>query len=384
MDQMPGPAEREPRPGGGPAERAQARPLLLTDDPVLLDDLLRLSAAAGVEVEVAAEAGRARVAWSRAPLVLVGADVAAACAEVGLPRRQRVVLVGADLDDAGVWQRAVRLGAEHVVFLPDAEPWLITALTDALEPDARPGRLLAVVGGRGGAGATTLAVALAFAGARSGYRTTLIDVDPLGGGIDLALGIESSAGLRWPELAGVRGRVPAAGLAPLLPRYGDLTVLSWDRSDQLFLPPDAVTAVVDAALRANELVVADLPRLPDAAVDVVLARAGVTLLVVPAELRAVSSAARVATALSMRAGDIRVVVRGPAPGRLSAPAVAASLGMQLAGSIRAEPGLAAAYERGEPPGMSRRGPLGAFCDRFLAELVRTAEGTFPDSGPAVA
>jgi len=85
-----------------------------------------------------------------------------------------------------------------------------------------------------------------------------------------------------------------------------------------------------------------------------------------------------------RAGDIRVVVRGPAPGRLSAPAVAASLGMQLAGSIRAEPGLAAAYERGEPPGMSRRGPLGAFCDRFLAELVRTAEGTFPDSGPAVA
>ncbi|MGZ6839508.1 MAG: septum site-determining protein Ssd, partial [Frankiaceae bacterium] len=175
---MPGPAEREPRPGGGPAERAQARSLLLTDDPVLLDDLLRLSAAAGVEVEVAAEPGRARVAWSRAPLVLVGADVAAACAEGGLPRRQRVVLVGADLDDAGVWQRAVRLGAEHVVFLPDAEPWLITALTDAIEPDARPGRLLAVVGGRGGAGATTLAVALAFAGARSGYRTTLIDVDP--------------------------------------------------------------------------------------------------------------------------------------------------------------------------------------------------------------
>ena len=380
MEQMPGPAEREPRAGEGLADGAPARPLLLTDDPVLLDDLLRLAAAAGVEVEVTAEPARARGAWSRAPLVLVGADVAAACAEVALPRRQRVILVGTDLDDAGVWQRAVHLGAEHVVFLPDAEPWLITILTDALEPDARPGRLLTVVGGRGGAGATTLAAGLALAGARAGYRTTLIDIDPLGGGIDLALGIETSAGLRWPELAGVRGRVPAAGLAPLLPRHGDLTVLSWDRSDQLFLPPDAVTAVVDAALRANDLVVADLPRMPDAAVDAVLARAGVTLLVVPAELRAVSSAARVATALSMRTGDIRVVVRGPAPGRLSAQAVAASLGMRLAGSLRAEPGLAAAYERGEPPGSSRRGPLPAFCDRFVADVVQGVEGAHPDSG----
>ena len=51
-------------------------PLLVTADGDLLDELLRLAAAGGTEVEVAADPAAARPRWLPAPLVLVGTDQA--------------------------------------------------------------------------------------------------------------------------------------------------------------------------------------------------------------------------------------------------------------------------------------------------------------------
>ena len=42
---------------------SSTRPLVLCADEHVLDDLLRLAAAAGVEAEVAADPGAARTAW---------------------------------------------------------------------------------------------------------------------------------------------------------------------------------------------------------------------------------------------------------------------------------------------------------------------------------
>ncbi len=57
-------------------------PLIVTEDVELLDDLLRLCAAAGAEPEVhhgpPAQPGR-RGGWEQAPMVLVGDDAAARC-----------------------------------------------------------------------------------------------------------------------------------------------------------------------------------------------------------------------------------------------------------------------------------------------------------------
>ena len=351
-----------PLPGG-------ARPLVVTGDPEVLEDLLRLGATAGAELDVAADAGSARRCWATASFVVVAADVMAACLEARLPRRDGVVLLGRDLDDGRVWQQAVELGAEHVLFLPEAEPWLVDRLADAVESTGPAGALVAVVGGRGGAGATTLACALAVTATRCGRPTLLVDGDPLGGGIDLVFGGEHSGGVRWPDLGATRGRVPAAALDGALPRMQGLSVLSWGRGAAGGVPIEAVSAVLSAGRRANELVVVDLPRALDECGRTVLAGATTVLLVVPNEVRAAAAASRVAAGVALLCQDLRVVTRGPAPTGLTGDRVAEALGLPLAADLRAEPGLDAALERGEPPGRRPRGPLASLCLRLVHELL---------------
>jgi secretion/DNA translocation related CpaE-like protein len=346
------------------------RPLLVTADPAALDDLLRLVALAGVEGDVATDLAEVRRLWDHAPLVLVGEDLLDALVAARLGRRDGVLVLGRDLDDAGVWQRAVDVGAQRVVFLPDADRWLVDALADASEGREGHGTLLAVVGGRGGAGATTLACALAQTAARRGTSTLLVDADPLGGGIDVVFRAEDQPGLRWPELAASKGRVPAAALDRALPRLGELALLSWDRGEGAAqVPLEAARAVLAAARRSHELVVVDVPRHLDEVGQEVLSSAASALLVVPAEVRAAAAAARVAGRAGRLCRDVRLVVRGPAPAGLTADQVQQALGLPLAGEVRGETGLARALEEGVPPGDRKGSPLVGLCEVLLDGLL---------------
>jgi secretion/DNA translocation related CpaE-like protein len=364
-------------PSTGNAGAVPSRPLILSADEDLLDELVRVAAAAGVEPLVVPEPGAARASWGGAPVILVGEDQARAVGRAGLGRRAGVVLVSRQRSDVAdetatgrsVWQAAVEMGAEDVVTLPSAESWLVERLCDAAE-GGRRALVACVLGGRGGAGATTLAAGLAFAGLRRGMQTVLIDGDPLGGGIDLVLGGEETPGLRWPDLATARGRVAPSALRSSLPEVDELTVLSWDRGDLLDISRTAMDAVLRAAARGSDLVVIDLPRRPDAAAEVALASAHRAFLVLPAEVRAVASAGRVAAAVRGLTADLRIVVRGPAPSDLDADVVGRSIALPVAGECRSEPGLAAALERGEPPGRGR-GPLARLADQLLGDLAAT-------------
>jgi secretion/DNA translocation related CpaE-like protein len=350
-----------------------ARPLLVTADPDLLDDILRLGAAAGVDVDVAHDPAGAQLGWSKAALVLVGDDVSIALGRTSVRRRVGVVLVGRDLDDGQIWKRAVGVGAEHVALLPDGEQWLIARLAEAVDECAALGLTVAVIGGRGGAGASTLAAALAVTAMRGGRRAMLVDADPYGGGADLLFGGEHAAGLRWCDIAAASGRIGGEELHAALPHIGSLAVLSYDRGDPLDLRADAMSSVLAASARVCDLTVADLPRHFDDAAAVVLEAADLALLVVPAEVRAVASAARIATEVASVVEDLRVVVRGPAPGGLAALDVANALGLPLAGYLKAESNLGARLERGEAPAGQGRGPLAQFCRELLASLTFAAD-----------
>ncbi len=382
----------------------QSLPLLVTSDGELLEDLLRLAAAGCAEAEVAPDPIAARPRCATAPLVLIGLDQAPACLRARLPRRTGMVVVGhsqrhaphgssgppappepADRLDslAGTdpdampdtspetlaLEYASLLGAEHVAMLPAAEPWLVDRFADCLQEPSGGGRVVAVIGGRGGAGASVLAAALAITGVRAGMRTMLVDADPLGGGLDLVLGWEQMRGLRWPALSATSGRVDSSALVEALPGRGELVVLSWDRGELLTTPAESMVAAMDAGRRGRDLVVVDLPRQMDDAAVVALEAADHALLVVPAELRAAAAAARVAAAVGPHCPGISVVVRGPAPSDLSAADLARALALPLAGALRPEPGLARALEHGDPPAGDGRGPLASLCRHILAEVL---------------
>jgi secretion/DNA translocation related CpaE-like protein len=352
-----------------PSDVLPRRPLLVTSDAELLDDLLRLCGAAGVEADVAHDEAVARHTWAEAPVVVVGSDLASRLARTRVPRRAGVVLVGLDFDDAGVWDLAVEVGADSVVFLPDSQAWLIDRLGEAGDGPTTGGVTVAVLGGRGGAGASILSAALACIAADTGVTTMLIDADPVGGGIDMLLGREDASGLRWPDLTSAAGRLSAESLRAALPRVGLLSVLSCGRGESLQLPVDAVRSVLAAARRSHDLVVVDLPRHLDEVAELVLSTATLTLIVVPAEVRATAAAGRVAVGVGLVASDVRAIVRGPAPSGLTGPLVADALGLPLAGWLDAEPGLPRALEHGRRPGADGKGPLACLCRALLDDLL---------------
>jgi secretion/DNA translocation related CpaE-like protein len=343
---------------------------------VLADEVARLAAAAGCDPYWVTDAETVREQWSCAPLLLL--DVEAATTHVSLPRRAGVVIVSSD-GDPEAWRCAVAVGAQHVAVLPDAETWLVGALADAVESPADPGRVLAVLGGRGGAGASVFATAVAVAVAESGRHAMLVDCDALGGGLDLVLGAEEMGGLRWSGLTLGGGRVPAAALhaalpAPRLGGRGGLTVVSYDRPDcdRDGPGPDgvAVRAVCGAGRRAGETVVCDVPRYPCEPGTAALETADLAVLVVPAEVRACAAAATVAARVLRYGVALQLVVRGPAPGGITPGDISRALDLPLLAAMRPQPGLAGALDRGAVPGRSR-GPLATAARQVLAVLDRS-------------
>jgi secretion/DNA translocation related CpaE-like protein len=284
-----------------------------------------------------------------------------------------VVVVAVGEPPAPVWAAAVEQGAERVAVLPADEGWLVSRVASALRRPVDRGRLAVVGGSCGGAGVSTLAAALALTAAPGGDGVLLVDTDGWGGGLDLLLGAERDEGLRWPDLAGLRGRVAGDALMAALPEVGGVSLLAASRSAPGEVPPEALTAVVEAARAGGWPVVVDLPRTagPEVAAAV-LAEADLAVLVVPARLRA-ASAARL---LVEPGGDGRpaawsaaqLVVR-PVPGGLSAGDVADVVGRPVLGELGTDRSAPPRGEQGRPPQVGARSPLGALSRRLLAELA---------------
>jgi secretion/DNA translocation related CpaE-like protein len=333
---------------------------------VLTDELLPLAAVGGVPLEVAIDPGAVRTRYMGAPLVLVGADLAEAVLRAKLPRRGGVVLVGLEPTER-LYEQAKVLGAEFVASLPTAQPWLLDRLAAVTALDTREARVVAAIGGRGGAGASTLAVALAVTAVRGGRRTLLIDADPRGGGLDLTLGLEHDEGLRWPDFAGASGRIDPDALTEALPGKGPLAILSWGRVDTGLeeAPVTAMTAALAAGRRGVDVIVIDLPRCLDEAAAIGAGAADQVYVVVPAEVRATFSAAVTVREVGGFSDRMGAIVRGPSPGGLRADEVAGAVGLPLLGEVPTEPGLPGAVERGYAPGGSGRGPLAALCRNLL-------------------
>ncbi|MFC9088159.1 septum site-determining protein Ssd [Nocardiopsis dassonvillei] len=391
---------------------AQHRPLLATADPLLLDDLLRLATAASTEVTVAHTLDRALSLWPRAPLVVVGTDLRALLRAADPPPGRHVVVTrdpreaaaGGDPSGEGdappvaavprprVPPERYRPGAPaqgsppgapeeaRVLLLPRDEALLVDLLARASSPGRAPAPTVSVVGGRGGAGASLLAVALALAGERAGRSTALLDADPFGCGPDVYLGCDRGPSpgpeqwTGWGDLLRRRGRVRWRDLRAGLPGTSRVSVLTWTRGREPTgpLPVGAVRAVLSSARDGTDLVVADLPRSFDPATTVFLNRSDLVLLVVPADVPSVVAATRTVARLREETRTVRLVVRG-ARGELSADVVSRALKVDLGADLPSEPGLARSLAAGDVPARHPRSPLARFADRVVAGLPALEE-----------
>lgn len=156
--------------------------LALVADEVLRTDVDRVAAAIGARVVHVTEPSSRKV-WAAASAVLLDFDGAARCARAALPRRGRIFVVSRTEPSPSDWPLAIAVGAQRILAMPEEEATLVSALSDATEAHREPqrrGAVLAVIGARGGAGASVFATALGHAAT----RPLLVDLDPWGGGID--------------------------------------------------------------------------------------------------------------------------------------------------------------------------------------------------------
>lgn len=338
-------------------------PLFITRDETLLDELLRLAAAAGVTPAVAPDGIGGLGGWAAAPLVLVGDDVAAEMAALRPVRRDGVHVVSWGSFPDGALRDALSLGAENVAELPPSGEWIVEQLTDLGERRPRRAWTVGVVGGSGGAGASVLATALGQVAAGSG-PAAVIDVDPLGPGLDRVLGMEDRAGVRWDELCQTTGRLGATALRESLPRRDGLGVLTWYAGRRGVLQPFAVREVLSAAQRGHETVVLDLPRSGAALVEEVVARCDQVLVVAVPTVHGLASAARVVAGLPDEGTGL--VLRGQGLDDADVARVVRTPVVLRMGDQR---GLAESIDLGLGPVRSRRSPLARAATQLLTRAT---------------
>jgi secretion/DNA translocation related CpaE-like protein len=321
--------------------------LVLTDDPDLREEVVRIASAVGVDVSLPAETDAAAALWRRSALVVVGVDAAQSVSESRWSRRPGVLVVGWGPPTNDVFRPSLALGAEAVLELPSASARLAEALADAGEGRVSRAVIVGVIGGSGGAGATTFAAALAQS-ASAGRRVLLVDTDTLGPGLDALFGTQGTAGARWSELHGSTGRLGGRVMRDALPRIGELPFLTWSGAGRSPTPA-LVSEVVMAARRANDLVVIDLARSLDPVVAEALSACDLVLVVARPTSDGVSAANRVIAQLPDRSRT-RVVVRGRGDAE-------ADWGAPVLLRMRSQRGLDEAVALGLGPGRSVRGPL---------------------------
>jgi secretion/DNA translocation related CpaE-like protein len=273
-----------------------------------------------------------------------------------------VVGRGGVADD--VFRTALALGAENVAELPRSAGWVTELLADVGDTAPAGSVTLGVIGGSGGAGATTFACALGQMASRTG-PAVVIDADPLGPGVDRVLGLDGHDGIRWDALCQTTGRFSGRSLRDSLPRRDGLGALTWYPGPQGSLQAFAVRNAVAAAQRGHETVVVDLPRVVDPLVEELVARCQRVFVLTVPTVAGLASAVRLCSRFR-NPGPLRLVLRGV---DVRPDAVARLTSVPVAAQMPDQRGLEEAIDLGLGPVRSRRGPLGRTCLGVLADLA---------------
>ena len=221
--------------------------------------------------------------------------------------------------------------------------------------------LVVVLGASGGLGASSWSAALARRLSLHLGECVLVDADLRGGGLDMTCGIEHVPGLRWPDLARLRGTTSCERLVAALP-HGEVPVLSaGGRGGGV---SSSVVGDVLASLHGAVPVVLDVPA--RGVVDAgLLARAAAVHVVAGVSARHVADAG--AALAGLEGAGVGLVTRSHGPLAPELDEVVEQLGAPHLAHVRSDPRVRRDGERGEWPGL--RGPLRDIADRVALDLV---------------
>jgi secretion/DNA translocation related CpaE-like protein len=197
----------------------------------------------------------------------------------------------------------------------------------------------------------------------------LVDLDPLGPGVDRVVGLEDVDGVRWDALLSSRGRLGSRSLRSALPGRSGLAVLTWGAGAPVALDATVVREVLSAAQRGNDVVVLDLPRALDDVTAEVVTRCDQVLVVVDASVPGVASAGRVTALLGSLNDRLGLVVRRSRSAVPSAQ-VSGALALPMVADVGHQRRLAEHVDLGLGPVHGHRSPLAR-----AARTVLAAQGT---------
>ena len=210
-----------------------------------------------------------------------------------------VIAIG-DRNDVALYRDLVRAGVSEYIVKPVTAQLLAKALIGAPasgegSPISRKlGKVVAVVGSRGGVGATTLAIHLALHLAnQQSRRVMLLDLDLHTGDCALALNLKPTPGLR--EALANPLRIDSVFLDRTMALHGErLFVLSAEeplRGDAEFTA-EAVDKLVGVLRTQFHYIVADVPRIPGSPYWQALDTADLRIIVADQTLRSVRDTVR--------------------------------------------------------------------------------------------
>jgi pilus assembly protein CpaE len=200
----------------------------------------------------------------------------------------RVIALG-DINDVKLFRHLMEMGVQDYLLKPVSAEDLNEAIsrvddieTSTPDDEGHQGRLVAVIGARGGVGASTVAVNIAWTMAnRQGLRVALIDLDLYFGSIALALDIEPGRGFR--EALENPDRIDGLFIERAMVRESDnLYVLAAEEKleNSFSFDPVALDRLLETLRNDFDCVVVDLPRFA--------ARSQVSTLIPPASIVIVS------------------------------------------------------------------------------------------------
>lgn len=274
-------------------------------------------------------------------------------------------------ESVGSLRAAIRVGARGFYLWPEEREDLVAAsrrTASAAVDGAEGGRIVAVLGSRGGAGTTFLATHLSAAFARRRLDCVLVDVDTVFDDIGAAIGVPVDEPV--PTLVDLLLDDGIGGQSRPWTHPAGFRVVPGSLDPGTDAPdPDDVVGLLDATARSSDVVVAHLPRTVTPLGRVVLARADEIVVVLTLDVGSFRAAKRAIVVLDVEE-RCRFVVNRAARADVAVADVQRVFGRPALGVVPASSSVRAAQDRGTllPP----RGRIARAVDRIAASLVEAA------------